>query len=42
MDELRELWTDELIVASGPEWVEAHRELLEAQWSFLVECHFLD
>jgi len=38
---LRERWTEELRAVDGSEWVEDHAALLDDQWEFLVECHFL-
>jgi hypothetical protein len=42
LEALRTRWELELLDAHGVEWMWRHQALLDAQWSFLVECHFVD
>jgi len=41
-ENLRRTWEDELRAERGDEWVERHRAMLDSQWAYLVEGHFLD
>jgi hypothetical protein len=42
LEALRSQWTENLRRTNGDAWMEKHAALLDLQWSFLVECHFLD
>jgi hypothetical protein len=42
LDSLRARWTEELRQSHGDGWVERHAALLDWQWRYLVDCHFVD